>query len=147
MLRSVSPEQQLLELLYTMSSVFYKGWKGTAAEIQAILCNDHRTASVANRLFSWPTASGHYLSMLARREGDLVIKGPQTKGSRIWQYTLNIPSQESQRPNSQIFEYGKAEQAKTAQVRAVEKEFIRLTDPSNDYAKFPSQRWNSLSAS
>jgi len=132
MLRSISPEEQLLELLCTLSSKFHKGWRGTAAEIQAILFNDHKTAPVANRLLSWSTASGHYLSLLARREGDLVIKGPQTKGSRIWQYTLNIPMQESERPNSQIFEYEREEGAKPAQAENAGGEVIRLTDPSND---------------
>jgi hypothetical protein len=132
MLRSVSPEEQLLELLCTLSSIFHKGWRGTAADVQMILFNDHRTAPVANRLLSWPAASGQYLSLLARREGDLVIKGPQTKESRIWQYTLNIPRQESERPNSQIFEYGKEEGAKTAQAGDAGGEIIWLTDPSND---------------
>jgi hypothetical protein len=138
MLRSISPEEQLLELLCTLSSKFHKGWRGTAAEIQAILFNDHKTAPVANRLLSWSAASGHYLSVLARREGDLVIKGPQTKGSRIWQYTLNIPMQESERPNSQIFEYEKEEGAKPAQAENAGGEVIRLTDPSNDKREISS---------
>ena len=40
--------------------------------------------------------------------------------------------QESERPNSQIFEYEKEEGAKPAQAENAGGEVIRLTDPSND---------------
>jgi hypothetical protein len=110
MLRSVSPEEELLELLCRSSFCICKGWTGTAAAVEEKLLNDPTTAHRAKRLLYWNGACGTHLSKLTQRGGDLVTKGDLTKGTRIQQYVLNIPREESEEPeepDSQF--YGKKE--------------------------------------
>lgn len=94
-LRSLAPEEELLELAYSQLN-FVSGltdgalaWEGTAADLtSALTAAEARTRFAASRLFVWPGAAGTYLSRLSDDGTGRVAKLNQTRSGRIQRYRI-----------------------------------------------------------
>jgi hypothetical protein len=98
LIRGLSPEEQLLELVYAdilfadVSLDGEKGWKGTASELQIKLTDKTgASAHTARTLLSWHGACGTYLSKLADDGTRRVRKLGLTKGTRVQMYWITEP--------------------------------------------------------
>jgi len=99
-LRSISPEERLRELLSqcdTITNALAAGgeWNGTAAEIERLLLADLTTAHAARSLLSWNAACGSYLGRL-QASGRCEITSTIRRGITHWRITSLEPAAPAQ---------------------------------------------------
>ena len=100
LLRGLSPEEQLLELVcaenlfFELSDRGERGWRGTASQLQAKLTDQIKeNAHAARSLLSWPGACGTYLSKLADDGTGRVRRLSLTRETRVQEYWIGGPIQ------------------------------------------------------
>ena len=100
LLRGISPEEQLLELVYAEDLFLQpaadgeEAWRGTANELQNKLTDKiFGCTQTVRSLLSWPGACGTYLSKLADDGTGRVRKLGLTKGTRLQKYWIKAPIQ------------------------------------------------------
>ena len=98
LLRGLSPEEQLLELVCAENLFFQvsdrgeRGWRGTASQLQAKLTDQMKdNAHAARSLLSWPGACGTYLSRLADDGTGRVRRLGLTQETRVQEYWIGGP--------------------------------------------------------
>ena len=98
LLRGLSPEEQLLELVCAENLFFQvsdrgeRGWRGTASQLQAKLTDQMKdNAHAARSLLSWPGACGTYLSKLADDGTGRVRRLGLTQETRVQEYWIGGP--------------------------------------------------------
>jgi hypothetical protein len=100
LIQGLSPEEQLLELVYAEDLFLQpaadgeEAWRGTANELQNKLTDKiFGCTHTARSLLSWPGACGTYLSKLADDGTGRVRKLGLTKGTRLQKYWIKAPIQ------------------------------------------------------
>jgi len=98
LLRGLSPEEQLLELVCAENLFFQvsdrgeRGWRGTASQLQAKLTDQMKdNAHAARSLLSWPGACGTYPSKLADDGTGRVRRLGLTQETRVQEYWIGGP--------------------------------------------------------
>ena len=103
-LQSISPEERMRELMQQCDAITEAmkaqgSWRGSAADLERLLCENSTTAHAARALFRYPSACGTYLGRLQASKRAAVdratIQGvtrwtitsltvPQAKQGRLW---------------------------------------------------------------
>lgn len=87
-IRSLAPERKLWEYICGSSHVFSDWqamWEGTASELQGLLVKSHGAATI-EKLLSWSTSCGVYLSRLSEQMPDHV--SVHKKSNAVTRYTI-----------------------------------------------------------
>lgn len=95
-LGALSPETTLLELIHSADVITERiretgYWVGTAADLEAVLFDNMRTRIAAQRILTFTTACGVFLSRLAEMPNSGISKAGLTAATRLQLYRIEHP--------------------------------------------------------